>query len=921
MYFTPELIFGIKTDYKDLALLKQELIRFRYSLSEWYEHNPDKDIITYYTPEKIWKNSMLYGPAFADEYADYWENNLRQKLSVSDFCIDFEKEKRFVRYNDYFPLKQFFRWFEEPDDLKYYNIPYSVSDDDKELLTDLIFSFLPEELKIPNEDLITSEKRLTSSFDINSICKDKHYKLKLNKANNKFSEKINAVRTKVYTYPTSCRDTVVIDPESLNTVNWVSSLTADILKDIPESLLGCIDGDFYRRINRLKKNSYKRDVYNYLPDIKKAGITMPRYFYRCYYNALIKKYGDKEEFKRVLAFERFSLVSENFEKITTTRGVGLGMNVNELTLFLCCIHKLRVRGCPYVFDGGYFNDDQIVQFRVPDDMEAEDIYQILRMEDENLCNRFGLILHQEKTFCSKTFLFLEQYTHRDFCDKSAAHAASLGLAFALPDIRTAKEFTSILCRNEGESKNLDITRLIEFWGYEFDIKESSRCYFLGGWIKKKRNYLYDILCDICEISEVDLPYFSRIHDSVIAQNIVKGYNLKLNQIELSESQSYIGHKNNIHLLKKIDIKTYGELNSILATDSLLKEFFDALEKKIKQPRKLVSEKRKFSAIYKKTKLTESYREDMLRIQIEEFDRLTYRIPKKLVTSYTSNYMKYSDTSALESLTSRYDNKVNITIAYLRDMGYIKTNMTKVINATESLYHLCHHDFSEGKWTAAYMEYDKEDLPDFTYGLSDNPYVIIEDYIKEHNEFPTELSIRLKPRNEGVRNFFKSFGIKRFLLSKERGIYNEIFLSDPEYIDPIDLHFVPEDDKEFYRSSDKKEAIVDINDICDNHLEEPSKQIYYSEILNTYMLRKNNPQCKICYAVSTLLAMQYCDSIFSDTERVRKKEECSDILNSMSEKYGEEVSTYYNVPDFSLSYDDEDGLGSMFASNAEDEGDY
>jgi hypothetical protein len=652
---------------KKLTNLRQELVRFNFALKSWWTANRWKSN-TKFTPDEIWRRSMFEGPQFADTYQKQWDKDVR---IWHDALNPREKGTTFQSYDQYFPIRQFFRWSEQADDLKYYQIHYSISDEDLELMTQLIYDFLPEEIDLPNDEEILSEVRLTSSYNSLENEREPNFKSKLFK-DNCFADNLSGIRTSVYVYPTGTRDTIVLQTDSLNTIQWCSRMTSNILSNINESLLGHSGGFFNKRIKEMKRS--QKDEYYYLPDIRKAGITQPRVLFNCIREALVRKFGPNPKFDRYLAYENFHMVDNEGQKIDTCRGVGLGMQVNELTLFLCAIHKLRCIEVPCITDGLYFNDDQTIKFTCSPE-ELEDTVNLLREVDIELCNRFGFILHESKTFCSSHFIMLEQYTMRDFSDKSTATAALFGHAFAMPEIWLAKEYMISVPQLRNERFDDIFKSLIDFWGYEFDPGEAQRDYFLGGWDFKKSRYQHLILEDIMDLDDQEVDYLSYVAEMVSLRSYSRIYLKTDNLVEFTCSATKLGKINEIEYIKYIEDDRLRSLSSsIVASEDDLFAFYNSLHKKLKKPDKFIKKYHKLKGKIKERFFKSSCREDLINFILEHYPTKSYRIPEKLVDQQSINYVDLkSIDKGFNFLKRENESLMDHLMFILKKNGNIRTN--------------------------------------------------------------------------------------------------------------------------------------------------------------------------------------------------------------------------------------------------------
>jgi hypothetical protein len=893
LYGEESKILSYKKDMPNLALFRQELIRFNYSLEAWWMANRKKET-TYYSPKIIWEKSIIYGPQFAEQYSKEWDNQVRFIMAWTD-RDEYKDNGKFYSFEHFFPIRSLFRWSEKIDDLEYYQIPVNISDTDLELLTNEIFDLLPENIRIPNDEKILDERRQTSSYDTLALERAKHYQIFNKDSYRRFGDNIIGIRTPIYVYPTGCRDSIVTDPSSLNTIAWCSKLTGEILENIPQALVGVTSEKFYERLNRLKKSARNFKNYFYLPDIRKCGITMPRQLYRCIYDALTRKYGYHQKFERYLAFEKFVLLDNDTKsRINTERGVGLGMNVNEITLILCALHELRKRECPWIIDAGYFNDDQIIVVQEDpndDNLRISDVLSNLKIFDYQLCTRFGIIMNEKKTFSSKEFLFLEQYTHPDLHDKSSASAALFGNAFAAPNIGIAKEYYSSVGSLHEQRFNDIRTRLINYWGCEFDSSEGTRDYFLGGWNRFKVKYYNNILSEIENCKDEDIEYLSYIHEIVSARSFLK-ISLKIDDEESINEKSHYTHfakTNGITLYKEIPSDLRAPITSLIASDDDYNKFYEKLDKQLRKPTLFLRKYEKLKSKIKVKKFRSAEKADLIQRQIDLYPNELYRLPEELVLSETKFYEKLEGKATFKSLIDQKAKPLDYHLTYLKENGYLDYKGPQTNIWSEDLFEITSLNLSkEGVWVDPYIEMKKDNLPKFLFALNCNPFAVLEDYIQRTGLFPTSLKYEIVPPKIKLYDFCEKYSLRKIVECPNKGIISTIVYCQGFNLEMEDLDIEDFPESFFEAINQESETEVDwfdIHNICQEHTTLNTEHlIMFNVYIQSELYNFKNRSCEVCligHELSQIIpGLETADS----DERDRRRKRVHELRSILDEEY-------------------------------------
>jgi hypothetical protein len=400
---------------------------------------------------------------------------------------EFVKENTKLRWNvvplkgidDIFNYQHCINW-EEPDEQDYKYGFLDLKQDEEYLVKfrKIISEILPEKtFPIVDEREVLLELSSSAAKVPNQLKTSKNWKLK--KLKNTFSESIGqCLRCIVPVHPQGWRDTVILEPSSLNTVKLIDQQTLYVLQEMPGHIMLKSEKLIRHRIN----NFYRKNRTYIMRDIKKEGITKPRNLLKIILEELFRKYKLKA-FERTEFYEDFCLIIEN-QAVYPKRGNGLGMANALTTLMQIGIMELIKQendpdGLPF-YDIDYLciNDDIVIS--VPPE-DAERYWDAEHIVLESL----GIIRNNKKSFCmDNAFVLAEKYITpiADFNDKLYYQAREFLNAFAAVNVTHAKSLVqSSVHMVDSRITRLYIGKIISFFGYEFFPDEYKYPSYCGGW--------------------------------------------------------------------------------------------------------------------------------------------------------------------------------------------------------------------------------------------------------------------------------------------------------------------------------------------------------------------------------------------------------------------------------------------------------
>jgi hypothetical protein len=125
-----------------------------------------------------------------------------------------------------------------------------------------------------------------------------------------------------------------------------------------------------------------------------------------------------------------------------------------------------------------------------------------------------------------------------------------GKAFSAPNIGFAKEYISTIGPLTKSCYRYALNKLVEHWGYEFDIDEVNRDYIFGGWFYKTENYLRTAISELESFRDDDMNYITSVYDAVKARSLMRvSRTLTLDKLGIRDTK--LGNEYKIYVLKKL----------------------------------------------------------------------------------------------------------------------------------------------------------------------------------------------------------------------------------------------------------------------------------------------------------------------------------------------------------------------------------
>jgi len=234
------------------------------------------------------------------------------------------------------------------------------------------------------------------------------------------SRRSEGKRVFITTSPGTGRDAIINTVEDLNTIQYINENVKRFLeKNFSEHLLLRSYDQNYKKYRRMCKKS----SFFYCRDIKKEGITKPKYLTKIMLECLKKRYPDCTAFTSTDFY-----LGPWYEGDTTGRGHGLGM-ANELTTLMQIIifyvtNKMLGDEGNYIASTKslFLNDDAVIFFKETDYQQVEDFADM----DFEVCSKLGVLAQKDKSFISEyCCVFCEMYYSHLFPDQNDKQSYAL----------------------------------------------------------------------------------------------------------------------------------------------------------------------------------------------------------------------------------------------------------------------------------------------------------------------------------------------------------------------------------------------------------------------------------------------------------------------------------------------------------------
>jgi hypothetical protein len=475
-----------------------------------------------YSGIEIFERSLTLGPDFNKHLDDLLTYSLRLKglyHFVPDNIKNIDRINRVTGYQSVFPARCCYPWkLDDPMDIWFAFDPSKTNEKWTSKFRDKLDELLtkyPNSEPMPEFESISEElKRFTQkkSMSKKTVSHQKILDHSLYEYTSQGRYRYAGVQKNAYEF----RSCGVADVKTVRTVQRMNKIVLHASMNIPGFDMN------EQNLKKTQRERRKRNRYFMMPDLSKAGLTIPKELFKIIEETFIKHEICSKEDHVFDLCTNWTIEIEGVEYVPE-RGLPLGQANSIQTLIGCVLgelfrDELMKIGIEISHIGNY-NDDMIYIFKeLPD---SEDICDAFA----DLVSGLGLLLSEKKMFASSGSVYLEDYYGFDNfeCAKTMLEFFPL--------------FSSIYCCNTTMAKamqaghynamvqtDLDLGSwflaakiLSPILGYEYFLEEWMIDYKLGGWAPMHMSK--DIYSELC--SEID----SLHEDGVIIASIEVNTNI------------------------------------------------------------------------------------------------------------------------------------------------------------------------------------------------------------------------------------------------------------------------------------------------------------------------------------------------------------------------------------------------------------
>jgi hypothetical protein len=463
--------------------LRSEIRRFLLSLDAYIESTP-KPVI----PEK----EILYGSVHKD-FAKKLKRIKKKSFITSWGSLPYDLPEWWEETKSYhirdigqifnYQYLIFFDQDEEVDDWKLGMLPVDIKQETLDKFRQQVRDILPDRSSFQRIDPLEITSALSGSSSYTNKKRIKSYKIKENHLN--FSKKRKSgLRTVINVGVENTRDSVLLQPEDLNTISLIENQLYEILS--------CIEGHIHlkNKDRALKRAIDLSKIYTFYiqRDLEKEGITKPRELLKVMLEELNNAYPDLEAFRYTDFYDNYSLIV-NDQEYLLKRGHGRGMantlpTLMQLAIFNLIAEEMSDEIGEVDMKCLALNDDYVVGLKTE---YHADLYW--EKEDEILSD-LGLFRVPEKSFQSvNKFTIAEIYIEYEKEHKKNSYQLRESLlTLACYNICQAKNyFASVQNFIDPDCMLRYIEEFKRYWTYEFFKDEYHYPVIFGGWINDTLN--------------------------------------------------------------------------------------------------------------------------------------------------------------------------------------------------------------------------------------------------------------------------------------------------------------------------------------------------------------------------------------------------------------------------------------------------
>jgi len=397
---------------------------------------------------------------------------------------------------DIFNYQYLIHWKEDVEDYKYGFEPLKISEKYIKLFEDTLTNLLSNseiERIDPREILLGSSGSICLNSELNK--KFPVYKEKETRRNEFSKSRSPTARSVVQVGPQNTRDAVLNNLPDLNKIKLIERQTAEVLEIFSDKTVNRNLLDFEKKYEKFKKNH----KWFLCRDFTKEGITKPRRLLRSMLTCLHKAFPDCEAYWDVGFYDNFEILFEDII-LNPIRGHGLGMANALTTLMQIVIFEMTVSRMNIDSSAIHLlthNDDAILGAK------KRFQFELYWDKEEKILKGLGLLRNPKKSFfCKNGGVFIEKYfkdTLPNLNKKMTYSRRELYMAYCA-NIVQAKQIISSQVYIDKETLELNLKRIVTFWGYEFFPNEIHYPAFCGGWYNES---IYGVSLDLMRLEKLE----------------------------------------------------------------------------------------------------------------------------------------------------------------------------------------------------------------------------------------------------------------------------------------------------------------------------------------------------------------------------------------------------------------------------------
>jgi hypothetical protein len=469
------------------------LVAFREKLIFWDEYLGTEGRSHFMPPLEVLRRNLIYGPEFPAHVKDCIEASLRQSTSFVP-CDLIDADDSAWGFDYFFPPRDMIN-FEIKDDHSDILRVLEEPPDINPTFLDAFASKARDYIRIPPGRVYMDDLDKLGTFTSTSTFvkgsskthRTSNYKARLGRS---FVEPghLQFQYCHVQKNPAEARAAVVGTPETINSIKKFHKMFKAVAH-CPEDHYS--DPKVTSGLERWL-TSYSKRVGYVMSDIKKSGLTFSRRIHDVIIDILDEAMPDWG-WGFYKGYGNATIDIPGLGVRPMKNGYGLGMMDCVISFTQAVIYNMVVDDHPDVnmfkLEGKFWSDDSVIRAQMRADVELQpDALQGIMVEFNRFASQTGIVIHDKKPYVSQVGVFLEFYGAKSpnwNTQKCGQYIGCLFETLKACDIARAKEIFACLALEVPKSLNrwlsYALSKIIDFWGYEFSRDECDLPFEAGGW--------------------------------------------------------------------------------------------------------------------------------------------------------------------------------------------------------------------------------------------------------------------------------------------------------------------------------------------------------------------------------------------------------------------------------------------------------